>query len=192
MSDRTVIAAVTDLLMTGLSVEQQILVNEIIAIASGLQAKLDADKERRGRHADRVRESRYRTVNHTPSSPSSLPPITPNPTTSPTPVFRSNPSESLFFEEFWKVYPRKVGKGEARKAYRNALKRATAEEILAGAKRYAESKPDPEFTKHPGPWLNADRWADEDPRKVVDFRMPAPRSWAEQKDEFRAKKGDTQ
>jgi hypothetical protein len=65
----------------------------------------------------------------------------------------------------------------ARKAWKNALKRATAEEIIAGAKRYAALKLDLEFTKHPGPWLNADRWLDEGP-KVVDFGGPK-RSWAE-------------
>ena len=66
-----------------------------------------------------------------------------------------------YFDEFWAVYPRKIGKGAARKAYGNALKRATVEEILTGAKRYAATKPDPQFTKHASTWLNADCWLDE-------------------------------
>ena len=65
------------------------------------------------------------------------------------------------FLEFYAVFPRKVGKGAARRAHRNALRRATSDEILAGARRYAVSKPDPKFTKHPATWLNADCWADE-------------------------------
>lgn len=66
------------------------------------------------------------------------------------------------FEEFWGAYPRKVGKGAARKAYRHALVRASHVEILVGAKRYASSKPDPKFTKHASTWLNADCWLDEE------------------------------
>jgi hypothetical protein len=74
-------------------------------------------------------------------------------------------SEEPLFEGFWAVYPRKVGKGAALKAYRHALKRASHAEIAAGAKRYAASKPDPQYTAHASTWLNADRWLDEPDRK---------------------------
>ena len=53
------------------------------------------------------------------------------------------------FELFWQKYPRKVGKGTARSAYRSALKRASVEEIAAGLNRYLASKPERQFTKHP-------------------------------------------
>lgn len=66
------------------------------------------------------------------------------------------------FEEFWAAYPRRTGKREAYRAWKDALKRETADVITAGAKRYAE---DPNrvdaYTKHPAPWLRADRWADD-------------------------------
>jgi len=66
------------------------------------------------------------------------------------------------FDDFWSVYPRKVGKRDAERAYVRALKVATSEEILEGAKRYAT---DPnrlgEFTAHPATWLNRGSWADE-------------------------------
>lgn len=66
------------------------------------------------------------------------------------------------FEEFYRAYPRHVAPGAARKAYNNALKRATPETILAGALRYRD---DPnrsdEFTKHPSTWLNQDCWGDD-------------------------------
>lgn len=65
------------------------------------------------------------------------------------------------FDEFWIAYPRKVGKQAAIKAFTKALKVSPVEEILAGARRYAE---DPNrvdaFTAHPTTWLNAGRWAD--------------------------------
>lgn len=68
------------------------------------------------------------------------------------------------FEDFWSLCPRKVGKGQARKAYLSALKKTPHEEIMAGMKRYAESVKDrePEFIAHPATWLNGERWADEE------------------------------
>lgn len=68
-----------------------------------------------------------------------------------------------FDRDFWPVYPRKVGKGQAIKAYRAARKRASAEEITSGAKRYASDRSgqDPSFTKHPATWLNGQCWLDE-------------------------------
>jgi hypothetical protein len=92
----------------------------------------------------------------------------------PTPKTIKSTLDEPLFEDFWGVYPRKIGKGAARKAYRNALKRACEAEILAGAKAYAASKPDPKYTAHATTWLNADRWLDEPERKpgatVVGFR----------------------
>jgi hypothetical protein len=188
MSERTIKAVVLDMRKHGLTVELQILVDELVMLVADVQAHNDAvralevrEEEKRAINRERMRavRERARTCMHTPSP---FPPMinkTSTPLSPPPESIRQIPSECPFFEEFWKVFPRKVGKGEARKAFRNALKRASAEEIVAGAKRYAATKPDPEFTKHPGPWLNADRWADEDTRKVVDFRMPAPRPYKE-------------
>ena len=66
------------------------------------------------------------------------------------------------FAAFWAIYPRSVGKPKARTAFEAALRRADAETILLGAKRYAE---DPnrsdEFTAHPTTWLHRDGWADD-------------------------------
>ncbi len=67
------------------------------------------------------------------------------------------------FDQFWAAYPNKVAKKDARKAWDRARKDTPVADILAGALRYAtecrgkESK----FVKHPGPWLNGGRWADE-------------------------------
>jgi hypothetical protein len=154
-------------------------------LVSSLQARADAEKERREQDAARKRASRMsRTVQDT-TPPS--PPMINNSTPSPTPDLAKAkslkpPTENPLFEEFWGVYPRKVEKGVARKAWKNALKRATPEEIIAGAKRYAALKLDLEFTKHPGPWLNADRWLDEAP-KVIEFASGPKRTWAEIKAE---------
>jgi len=66
------------------------------------------------------------------------------------------------FDEFWSVYPRKVGKADALKAYAKALKNASAAEILEGATRYAQDpNREPEYTAHPATWLNRGSWSDD-------------------------------
>lgn len=66
------------------------------------------------------------------------------------------------FETFWRTYPRRTGKREAFRAWKDALKRESADVIIAGAKRYAaDPNRSDEFTKHPAPWLKGDRWADD-------------------------------
>ena len=70
------------------------------------------------------------------------------------------------FDRFWVVYPRKVGKGEARKVWDRLCKKGVdLEEVIAGAERYRDDpqrqRKGTEYTKHPGPWLNAERWTDQ-------------------------------
>jgi hypothetical protein len=172
MTERNVMAVVTDLIKTGLSVEQTILMNELVMLTASLQA--DADR------LESERKRAYRMSRLVPGRPGTTPPLSPpmiNKTSTPpipTPNISIKPAEEPLFEGFWSVYPKKVGKGAARKAYRHALKRASHDEILAGAKAYAASRPDPQFTAHASTWLNADRWLDEPERKpganVVGFR----------------------
>lgn len=78
------------------------------------------------------------------------------------------------FEEFWRVFPgfapprgRKTDKPKARETFiriatnrhRKAL-RASCDEMIAGAKCYAATNPDPEFIPMPTTWLNGARWQD--------------------------------
>lgn len=67
------------------------------------------------------------------------------------------------FAAFWAFYPRKIGKGGARVAWRRALKKAAPELIMDGARRYAATrvKQDPVYTAHPSTWLNQERWSDQ-------------------------------
>lgn len=69
------------------------------------------------------------------------------------------------FAEFWAIYPRKVGKGAAIKAWKMAIKVAPPNEILDGCKQYAglRQQEDPRYTAHPATWLNQQRWTDEIP-----------------------------
>lgn len=69
------------------------------------------------------------------------------------------------FEEFWSTYPKKVGKGAALRAWRNAQ---TKPEINELCDIIAKQSSSPAFTKengqyipHPATWLNQRRWEDE-------------------------------
>lgn len=68
------------------------------------------------------------------------------------------------FDEFWKLYPRKVGKIAAEQAFAKAIEAGTdPQAILDGALVYAFKRKghDPQFTAHPTTWLNQGRWEDE-------------------------------
>jgi hypothetical protein len=90
----------------------------------------------------------------------------------------SDPPDRLdaSFGEFWQVYPRKVGKRAARAAFERAARRASVEEILDGARRFAADPnlPETRFIPHPTTWLNQDRWADEPLPPRTDARRGDP------------------
>lgn len=65
------------------------------------------------------------------------------------------------FADFWDAYPRKEGKIKAESAFRSALRRASAEQIIDGARRYRDD-PNREqaYTAHATTWLNRGGWDD--------------------------------
>ena len=69
------------------------------------------------------------------------------------------------FEEFYKRYPRKIGRGAARKAYLKAVKIDSHDEIMEGLENaivyWRQEGTDKQFIPHPSTWLNQERWADE-------------------------------
>jgi hypothetical protein len=66
------------------------------------------------------------------------------------------------FDAFWKIYPRKVAKAAALKAWIKAVQLVAPEIIIEGATRYAnDPNRHPSYTAHPATWLNAERWGDE-------------------------------
>lgn len=72
-------------------------------------------------------------------------------------------SASERFDEFWSAYPRKVGKQKARSKFTAACRRATADDVIAGAHRLARDPnlPEAQFVPHPTTWLERDGWEDE-------------------------------
>ncbi len=68
------------------------------------------------------------------------------------------------FDAFWALYPFKVGRLAAEKAFRKALTRTTADRIIeAMGKQAAHIRAQGErgFKKHPTTWLNEGHWDDE-------------------------------
>lgn len=71
------------------------------------------------------------------------------------------------FEQWWKEYPRKIDKKKALEKFTSILadKKATLEELLTGAKKYAlhcqEEKTEEKYIKHPTTWLNGECWQNE-------------------------------
>ena len=76
-------------------------------------------------------------------------------------------SEHDRFDDFWSEVPRKIGKGQARKAWNAAVKKTDAETLIAGIRRFAAEKRghDPQFIAHPATWLNGERWEDDATRQ---------------------------
>jgi hypothetical protein len=105
-----------------------------------------------------------------PPSPLPLPSSFPSPNPSLFPEGeeseRSPANEPLGFKEFWEAYPRKVGRGAARKAWMGAKKSSSwpgRTRVIQAALDQAESpkwRTEPQFIPHPSTWLNQERWSD--------------------------------
>ena len=67
------------------------------------------------------------------------------------------------FEVFWSIYPRRLAKGAADKAWKSAIKKNMPDEIIAAAQLFAAQQvgKDPQYIAHPATWLNQERWKDE-------------------------------
>ena len=82
-------------------------------------------------------------------------------------VLDENDPVNMAFDEFWKHYPagkRKTDRPKARVLFRQIVTvgkdgvHATTDAVIAGIKRYADTKPDPEYVPMPTTWLNGARW----------------------------------
>ena len=87
-------------------------------------------------------------------------------------------TEDEAFMMFWSIYPRKVGKAAAHKAWKRAIKVAQRDSILSGAKSYAEevlaSEKALHFVSHPATWLNQEKWEDSVGQETKNQRFRCP------------------
>jgi hypothetical protein len=75
-------------------------------------------------------------------------------------------AKSSGFDRFWEAYPRKVGKGVARKSFERSLAKLAGRPdpigvLLAALNRVKPTWDDPDVIPHPATWLNQERWDDE-------------------------------
>lgn len=73
--------------------------------------------------------------------------------------------EADFFEtSFWSIYPRKVGKGGARRAFKTACLKTSPETIVEAVRRFAVkcAGMEDKFIPHAATWLHDERWQDAD------------------------------
>ena len=78
---------------------------------------------------------------------------------------RSKATDLAEFEQFWSLYPRRVGKRAALKAFQNAQNRPQIDDLLSAIDRAMRSeqwrKDGGQFIPNPATWLNQGRWDDE-------------------------------
>lgn len=84
----------------------------------------------------------------------------------------SAPEAEILFEEFWEAYPNKIGRPSAEKAFSQAVKRASHDEIMTGVRAYALKTDDRQWCS-PVRWLSDDRWKDQ-PAKPPDKQPSKP------------------
>ena len=126
----------------------------------------EMDSKKRQPHVDRC-SPQVNGVFTPEVNPSNTPSTTPSNNILPMPLPKGkSPSLANLFQLFWLVYPRKVGKGDAEKAFMAAIKENPSDAIIAGTRRYGDQvrRDDTpmKFVKYPAGWLRAKRWLDDD------------------------------
>ena len=78
-------------------------------------------------------------------------------------IYPSGVRATLPFNDFWNLYPRKVGKGHARLAFKKACEKEDPIKILLAVKEFAEviEGKEKQFIPHPTTWLNGERCDDD-------------------------------
>lgn len=73
------------------------------------------------------------------------------------------------FDDFWELYPKKVAKADALRAWTKAIKRKSPDELLKLTKVYSEGKlPDMTYIPYPASWLNKELYDSvEEPKEKV-------------------------
>lgn len=90
------------------------------------------------------------------------------PTPAPTPGAPEKPTQKPTdgFDDWWKQYPKKVGKIDTQKAYRAAIKQgATPQALIDGLQRHnanwKAANTERQYIPNPASWLRKGRWEDE-------------------------------
>lgn len=99
------------------------------------------------------------------------------PAPAPAPAPNTEPSTPDGFDEFWSVYPRKVQKQAALKAWKKAKKvrppvDAIVAKVVALAATEQWTKDGGQYVPYPATWLNGGGWDDEVPKRAKKVTDP--------------------
>lgn len=94
----------------------------------------------------------------------------PSSSSSSTSSSKNPPNPPDWFEQFWKIYPRKAGKGKARESFQKISPNSGLfAKILTAVQQQIKSeqweKDNGKFIPYPATWLNQGRWDDELPER---------------------------
>ena len=88
-------------------------------------------------------------------------------------------TEGPTFDDFYRLYPRKIAPAKAEAAWRKAIKKADPAVIIEALREQLpalamQKKNDGDFRPYPATWLNGERWTDEvDALATSDDNLPA-------------------
>jgi hypothetical protein len=87
------------------------------------------------------------------------------------PIKNKQENTDTGFDKFWELYPKRIAKADALKAWNKAIKKKAADELIGLTKAYSESKlPDMTYIPYPASWLNKGLY------EAVENDKPAPAS----------------
>jgi hypothetical protein len=95
----------------------------------------------------------------------------------------NRPTVPVGFEDWWKAYPKRVGKRAAHTAFQKVLKgkdAPTVETLIQGAQRLASEGREYRFIPNPTTWLNQGRWEDETLAPPIPSEAPAPKPFCQE------------
>jgi hypothetical protein len=172
---------IADMVRAGIDPE---IIGRTAAALSAREPVLVPDEQaERRRAADRERKRRRKSAESAASAEAvspkkEIPPTPPKEKTTPS-IFSFGSARE--FTDFWSLFPNKVGRRDAERAFDKARQRVSFETIIAGLQRYA-SKADDRPWCNPATFLNQDRWEDQPataPPRPPSTASPSPRNAGE-------------
>lgn len=166
MTDRAVRIHIKDMIAMGVLVEagqRQCKTGYTVDYTINVDAvgSLGSTREATEQHAPLNDVHPYPCITFTPTPE----PRSPKPSLEPSiePYTSKDDEVNYYFDQLWEMYPRKVGKGQARKAFKAASKKIEFYDLLPKLMDYVETLngKDKQYMPHLATWLNGERWTDE-------------------------------
>ena len=182
----SIVAAIRTMLEKGLSLEHALIAAEaleetIAPVDTRSKGAIRTEKWRERKASQNVTE-RHKTsqasqcdekVSPSLSPKEKSPPITPSKEITPISTPSKNARDRALFDRFWKVWPNRIGKPAAYRAFGKVSHELDA--ILLGVERYIRDKPPDRSWLNPATFLNQRRWEDEPAQTPCALAKPKER-----------------